>query len=473
VNFASLEFALYFLVVYILYRVLPFRGQNAMLLVASYFFYGCWDWRFTFLMAFASLANYAAALGISHARSQQGRKAWLLFGIVASLSVLGFFKYFNFFVDSIDSVLHWLQLDYLSLTGLPRILLPMGISFFTFQAMSYTIDVYRGDVPVERDPLEFLLFISFFPQLVAGPIERASHLLGELKNPRVISAEQSARGLYLILLGLLKKVAIADGISPSVDAIYASPTGSAIDVVLATYLFAVQIYCDFSAYSDIARGCAKLLGIELMLNFRYPYFATNPRDFWSRWHISLSTWLRDYLYIPLGGNRGSSLATYRNLMITMTLGGLWHGAAWNFVLWGVFQGVLLCVHRAIWGSKPDRLPHSAFEWLKRILLAGVFFQIVCYGWLLFRARSFGQIASYSQALITGWNRPSALATPPLSSLLGLALLSLIEIASFATDDEAIDRRMPIPLRGLFYALLIVLILMGTSNGRVAFIYFQF
>ncbi len=268
----------------------------------------------------------------------------LVVTIAANLVFLGAFKYFNFFIDSFDRIAR--LAGYTGPLVYMNIILPVGISFYTFQSMSYTIDVYRGKMkPVQRF-WDYVLFVAFFPPLVAGPIERAAHLVPQLLRGRTITLDGSTRGLYLILLGLFKKVAIADGLAGSVDSVFAK--GAAVgwlDIVAASVLFAMQIYCDFSGYTDIARGVAKLLGIDLIHNFNLPYFSRSPAEFWQRWHISLSSWLRDYLYIPLGGNRHGSVQMYRNLMITMLLGGLWHGAAWNYVLWGAYQGLILCLYR--------------------------------------------------------------------------------------------------------------------------------
>ena len=261
------------------------------------------------------------------------RKLCVVVSVVANLGILGVLKYFDFFVESAEDLArvlgadpHWLRLD---------VILPVGISFYTFQTMSYTLDLYRRQLEPSERFLDFALYVSFFPQLVAGPIERARNLLPKISAPRSLSFDDTTRGLFLIILGFMKKVAIADGVAPAVDSVFNSGGSvSSLDVTLGTLLFAVQIYGDFSGYSDIARGTARLFGIDLMTNFRLPYFSANPQEFWSRWHISLSSWLRDYLYIPLGGNRLGASRTYRNLMTTMLLGGLWHGAAWNYVLWG-------------------------------------------------------------------------------------------------------------------------------------------
>jgi alginate O-acetyltransferase complex protein AlgI len=350
--------------------------------------------------------------------------------------------------------------------------LPIGISFYTFQTLSYVLDVYWRRMQPAGNLLDFGLFVCYFPPLVAGPIERASHLLPRLMGERRVTLDHWCRGLFLVALGLMKKVTIADGLAGSVASIYGS-TGqvSALDVAGATVAFAVQIYCDFSGYSDIASGVSLFFGIELLKNFDQPYFAVNPAEFWRRWHISLSTWLRDYLYIPLGGNRGSEARTYRNLMLTMVIGGLWHGAAWNFVLWGFYQGVLLVVHRLAVGPEARPFQGGLLERLPRMAF---FFVFVCYGWLLFRAGSFHQIASFTHTLLTGqgglaWH----LKEPPLGVLVGFPLLVGLEVWQFLAHEPQYYRRAITPVRGLLYAAVIFITVLGTSLDPQQFIYFQF
>jgi D-alanyl-lipoteichoic acid acyltransferase DltB (MBOAT superfamily) len=552
--FNSLEFLAFLTIVYALYRLLPFRPQNYLLLAASYLFYGWWDLRFLFLLVLSTTIDFAVALMVHTGTMTRAerlratamllaacvgfvlinwsavevggggrgiavdwghlftgeRYAWWVFAgtlgllafahlaypwlsrmeeerrrylflwvtVLANLGILGFFKYFNFFADSLEAALSSVGVATTNLHL--RIILPVGVSFYTFQALSYTIDVYRKRMAPTRRLLDYALFVAFFPQLVAGPIERACELLPRISGPRTVTYEQTAEGLFLILFGLFKKIAIADGVAGSVAAVYSS-TGyvSAADVALGTVLFAIQIYCDFSAYSDIARGCAKLLGTELMLNFNLPFFSRNPSDFWRRWHISLSSWLRDYLYIPLGGNRGGVKKTYRNLMLTMAIGGLWHGAAWNYVLWGCYQGGLLCGHRLLVGPEPKRGEEKAPRraWWAPFVNAftiGFFFLFVLYGWLLFRANSAAQVGAFTHKLLTGFRDLSvSLPKPTFSAILGVAVLGVYELIQYNTGRLDIHARWPAPVRGLFYAALITLCLMGTSNAPAQFIYFQF
>jgi alginate O-acetyltransferase complex protein AlgI len=410
---------------------------------------------------------------------RQRKTICLTTSIIVDLSILALFKYFNFFVGSAQGLLHSLgvQADPIVL----NLLLPVGISFYTFQTMSYTIDVYRQELePADRFS-DFALSVCFFPHLVAGPIVRAADLMPQFTQPRTITFNETMRGLYLILFGLFKKVAVADGIAGSVNAVYNTAGAvSWLDVVAATLLFTFQIYCDFSGYTDIARGVAKLFGVNLVINFDLPYFSKTPSEFWRRWHISLSTWLRDYLYIPLGGSRKGNSRTYQNLMTTMLLGGLWHGAAWNYVLWGFYQGALLCIYRAL-GIRDASNSQSKFRsplnfqgLFKSTAAILFFFSITCYGWLLFRANSLDQIVTFTKILFTDFGNFSlSMPKPTFSGLLGLFVLIAYEFAEYQANNVRFYSRYPALLRGAFYGILTLLILMGTSNVSAQFIYFQF
>jgi alginate O-acetyltransferase complex protein AlgI len=422
-------------------------------------------------------------------KGHRQRQVCLSVSLVTQLGLLGFFKYFNFFADGLAAALNDIGIQSSALHL--NIILPVGVSFYTFQSLSYTIDIYRGQFKPTDKFLDFALFVAYFPQLQAGPIERARHLLPQLANPRQVTLDRISSGLYLIVLGFFKKVAIADGVAPVVDQIFGtSGRVTWIDVVTGAVLFAVQIYCDFSGYTDIARGTSKLLGIDLIINFNQPYFASNAQDFWRRWHISLSSWLRDYLYIPLGGNHGNLAFVCRNLMITMLLGGLWHGASWNFVLWGFYQGSLLCIYR-VWREhqvqgQSDRNPKKliALEkwWLPtrvghsgiHLAATAIFFAFVCYGWLLFRSHSLKQIGEFTSLLVTDFgNLDYGAGMPRLSSLAGLPLLFMIEISQFWTDDHQALRRFPVPLQSLVLSIMLAIIMIGMSNEPAQFIYFQF
>ncbi len=466
--FTSLHFVVFFAVVYAIYRVLPHRGQNWLLVLASYYFYAAWDWRFLSLLVGSTVVDYAVARAIEGARDPRRRKHLLWLSLAFNFGMLGFFKYFDFFADSLARVfdaLGW-HLDPITL----HVILPIGISFYTFMSVSYVIDVYRREIPATKSLLDFAVFVAFFPHLVAGPILRASLLLPQISGPRRIAARQIRDGAWLIAWGVFQKMFVADNLAGLVESVFgASAVPSGGDVLIASYAFAFQIYGDFAGYSNMARGMSKLMGIELNVNFRFPYFVTSPQAFWRHWHISLSTWLRDYLYIPLGGSRGSSLATKRNLMITMALGGLWHGAAWTFVLWGLYQGLVLVVARAI----VDRGRALTATW-QHVLLGVVMFHVTCYGWLIFRARSVEQIADFSWLLLTrpglsaaGWD---TLAVP---LCLTVGPLLLVHIHQARHDDELSIFHLPRPVRyALFGAIGYLVLLFGDFEGA-EFIYFQF
>jgi len=535
--FNSIEYLIFLPIVYFVYCRLSHRPQNIFLLVASYLFYGWWDVRFLYLITLSTSIDYCCGLLISNGvltRRQAltslgyavlsavcfvavggyllgeslqesvtlsllgvcvvslllgfvwvlqlakgntvSTKVWVGFSVATNLSILGVFKYFNFFVDSMQSGLTAFGVGETSLGSL-NILLPVGISFYTFQTISYSIDLYRKKVSACERYLDFALFVSYFPQLVAGPIERASHLLPMVQTPRKIERCQVVRGCKLISYGLFKKVVIADGLAGAVESVYGSTGGvSGLDITLATLLFAVQIYCDFSGYSDIARGTSKLFGIDLLKNFNLPYFSRSPSEFWQRWHISLSSWLRDYLYIPLGGNRGGSLATYKNLTLTMVLGGLWHGAAWNYALWGMYHGVLLSVYRAVPEYIFSRLNNFA---ITRIIwfLGGiaVFFCFTLYGWLLFRAVSLEQIAHFTGVLFLDGFLVGGLSmdVPPFSALLGLPILVGYELTSFSRESGYRLPNVLTCLKPVLVGGMIFIFIASLSAPPAQFIYFQF
>ncbi|MEL6591962.1 MAG: MBOAT family O-acyltransferase, partial [Bacteroidota bacterium] len=432
------------------------------------------------LIALSSVIDYAVGFQVAKAANKQIAKRWLSLSLLSNLGMLGVFKYYDFFVESLVSSVagFGLTLDWPTL----NIILPVGISFYTFQTLSYTIDIYRGKLEPSRDPITFFAFVSFFPQLVAGPIERATHLLPQFQKARSFSRKEARQGLELILWGLFKKVVIADRLAAYVDVVYNSPENfSGISILIATVFFAFQIYCDFSGYSDIAIGTAKLFGFDLMVNFRTPYFSRSLKEFWSRWHISLSTWFRDYVYIPLGGNRASTARWLSNLLMTFLVSGLWHGANWTFVVWGAIHGGISALEA--WLMKAGRYPKGA-GWIHRSST----FIIVCLAWVFFRANS------VSDAAILLSNIPDQLASQ-LSSVgeLGMALRSFIgarqefiyTMLSFAmliTIDWLIGKenfphlmgRIPNWLRYCLYYLLVAWTLyFGAFNQSAQFIYFQF
>ena len=468
-RFDSYVFAAFFGIVFLTYwRLRSIRTQNILILVASYFFYGWWDWRFLSLIALSTLVDFVVSRRLDGTSAQSTRRRLLLVSIVVNLGVLGVFKYFDFFVASFVGVL-----DSFGLSVSPpvlQVLLPVGISFYTFQTMGYTIDVYRRRHTAEKSLLSFACYVAFFPQLVAGPIERAARLLPQFGTKRSLTIEQWRSGCTLVTYGLIKKIAIADNMAPYVDMVYGMDSSSVSGplVMAGTLAFAIQIYADFSGYTDIARGVAKLMGFDLCVNFNKPYISRTPSEFWRRWHISLSTWLRDYLYVPLGGNRLGRLLTYRNLMLTMLLGGLWHGAAWNFVLWGFFHGVLLCTYRV---ARVDAWLRGASKAVS-FGAAVLFFLLTLYGWLLFRAQSFEQIADFTVALGTWWTDWSL--AIPLFSLTAYFALP-VAVHHWLARGKGGEKWAPTnPL--IWRISLGIIILFGVLHARAsgqAFIYFQF
>jgi D-alanyl-lipoteichoic acid acyltransferase DltB (MBOAT superfamily) len=469
--FNTFEFWGFFALCFGLYAALPHRAQNRMLLLASYVFYAAWDWRFCSLLALSTAVDYAVGLGLGASEDPRRRRRLVSLSLCVNLGVLGFFKYANFFEESLRALLGDLG------APLPDfafdVVLPVGISFYTFQTLSYTIDVYRRRLEPIHGLLDFGLFVAFFPPLVAGPIERAGNLLPQILERRELSWERLGSGSWLALWGLFKKVVIADNLAGVVDLVYApgsSPTGA--EVWIATYAFAFQIYCDFSGYTDIARGISRMMGFDLMLNFNLPYAATSPTDFWRRWHISLSTWLRDYLYIPLGGNRSGRWNTAHNLSITMLLGGLWHGAAWTFVIWGGYHGALLMAHRALRPALERVRPGGAAgraAW--RSIRTLVTFHLVCLGWMIFRAESLGALTDLLAAFgdfrlgsVAGWLLPFTFLVAPLL---------LMQAAEARSRNLEAVLRWPFAARVAVYFFVLTWIIVFGEEGGEPFIYFQF
>ena len=469
--FNSLTFALFFALVFALYVCLPHRARNVMLLLASYLFYGAWDWRFLALIWISTAVDYGVALRLASSEDPRTRRRLVAFSLVTNLSILGFFKYAGFFAGSLTNLLRPLGIELPPFTL--EVVLPVGISFYTFQTLSYTIDVYRRQLEPTRDVVAFALFVAFFPQLVAGPIERARRLLPQIRTPRSVTWEGIGEGSWLVLWGLFKKAVVADNLALLVDAVYApgsAPTGP--EVALATFAFAFQIYCDFSGYTDIARGVARMLGFDLVRNFNLPYFASSPAEFWRRWHMSLSTWLRDYLFFSLGF-RGGRARTLRNLGITMLLGGLWHGAAWNFVAWGAFHGALLILGSLAAPALERVAPTSRFGagvW-HAASIAGTFL-LVCLGWVLFRAESLTQAGQLLHALVS--RTTLGVAGDWLAPLFGLITPVLfVQILQARSGDLDVVLRGPVWLRASVYTLLFFgIVLLGEDFGT-PFLYFQF
>jgi len=471
--FNSLHFVWFFLAAYTIYRLLPHRGQNWLLLIASYYFYAAWDWRFLGLLAASTIVDYSCGLLLARAEAPGKRRLLLWASLGFNLTLLGFFKYFNFFADSLHALLltaGW-RLDVVTL----RVLLPVGISFYTFVTMSYVIDVYRREIAPTRNLVNFAVFVAYFPHLVAGPILRASRLLPQIEEHRHISGEQIRDGLWLIAWGFFQKIFVADNLAPLADSVFdpgAAPAG--VNILLGVYAFAFQIYGDFAGYSNIARGTSKLMGIELLENFRFPYLVRTPQEFWRHWHISLSTWLRDYLYIPLGGNRRGAARTQGNLVLTMLLGGLWHGAAWTFVLWGAYHGLLLVLYRVAARVRGFESWTTGVSSVGRITSWAVMFHLTCYGWLIFRARSVDQIASMSAAVVGNF-APGAIDIGGLAAPLALYItpLLLVHALEAYADDVLVVPKLKTGVRYSIYAATFYLTMLFGNFGGSDFIYFQF
>ena len=384
--FNSTSFLIFFFIfisLYFTYGRENITTRNLLILISSYAFYSFWDWRFTFLLLGSSLIDFKIGCLLQNEQVQTKRKSLLIVSVFCNLGVLFLFKYFNFFSDSLNQLL--ISLGASEFFSHAKVILPVGISFYTFQSLGYTIDVYRKKTACVSKLVPFMAYVSFFPQLVAGPIERSINLIPQFLSTRSISNDFIHMGFNLIVLGLFKKVVIADNLAPLVDMVYGQNIDAGPIIVLATIAFGIQIYCDFSGYSDIARGIAYILGFKLMVNFNLPYFSTTPKDFWRRWHISLSSWFRDYVYIPLGGNKIGKGNTIRNLVITMLLAGIWHGAGWNFILWGLWHGLMLSLFS---NFEPKNYASKALGWFLTMF-------IVFYGWLLFRCDSIEQIINFT------------------------------------------------------------------------------
>ena len=477
--FNSLEFIVFFSTVYILYLLFPHRLQNRWLLLASYFFYGWWDWRFLFLLLLSTSVDFFCGLQIHGSDSPRARKRYLFLSIIANLGILGFFKYYGFFIESFSRLTGLAGLGPASFTL--RIVLPVGISFYTFQTMSYTIDIYRRRMQPTKDFFDFALFVSFFPQLVAGPIERARRLLPQISAERVITGRKIKEGLYLVSWGMFKKVVIADSIAVVVNRVFGQYSSmSCLDVLIAVMAFNVQLFCDFSGYSDIARGLAGMMGFELMVNFRPHYYSKNPVDVWKRWHISLSSWVRDYIWAPLGANRKGSFRTVLNGLLSMALMGLWHGASWHFVLWGVYFGAVQVGFTFIkpWirnSRKPGSKTISRLQRTAGILITNMITHISL---LFFRAESLPHVWGLVRTLFSTKAPTSAtLGRFCVLLFLGAPVFIMQTVEEKHRDPLVIMKkkawvRFAVYAGALAMALLVYLFGMEMKIGE-AFIYFQF
>ena len=492
--FNSLAFLIFYPIVLLLYRILPRKLRWIMLLVASYYFYMSWQADLLYLILFTTLVSYFCARKIEFASTRFSRRMYLLLALVASLFVLFFFKYFNFLATNVAAVMKNFGLGTHDFTL--DLILPVGISFYTFQTLSYVIDVYRGTIKAERHFGYYALYVSFFPQLVAGPIERPENLLPQLKKKNPPTGYDTALGLKIMAVGFFKKIVVADQIAKFVDAVYNNLGSSntalinGFTVLLATVLFAFQIYCDFSGYTDIAIGCARVMGIKLMQNFNNPYTATTIKDFWRRWHISLTSWFTDYIYIPMGGSRCSKPRHYFNILFVFLISGIWHGAAWTFIIWGVVHGVYQVIGNLtkkprdkFWEMLGVKQDNPVLIWARRI----VTFMLVSLAWIVFRANTLNDLLKLLKILFTGWGGVSISAS---LSALGLPIITLITIAfslyllnqldkQVILADDQLRLNQPVVV-GRAHAFVTVcwtiaaawLILLA-ANTESSFIYFQF
>ena len=471
--FNSLEFAIFLPIAFLLYWFVfnrKVRWQNLFVVVASYIFYGWWDWRFLFLIAFTSFCSWGSGLLIHKYRETPTAKLYHVLNIVLNLAILGVFKYYNFFVSSFSKLFSLGHADGLLL----HIILPVGISFYTFQALSYSIDVYRQKLEPTRDIIQFFAFVSFFPQLVAGPIERATNLLPQFEKPRKFDYSQAVDGMRQILWGLFKKIAVADTCAVYVDQVFGNfQTHNGTTLIIAAILFAIQIYGDFSGYSDIAIGTAKLFGIRLMRNFRNPYFSRDIAEFWRRWHISLTTWFRDYVYIPLGGSRVSKGKIIRNTFIIFLLSGFWHGANWTFIAWGAYHAILF-LPLILMGKNRKYLNEvaegKALPSLKETGQMLLTFMLATAGWIIFRSDSIAQAWQYFAQI-------PHLGTPYTEGLLTITLLTA---GMFVVEWVQRQREHGLDLQmlkshilkfSIYYIIIFILFLV--QKGAESFIYFQF
>jgi D-alanyl-lipoteichoic acid acyltransferase DltB (MBOAT superfamily) len=485
-TFTTLTFVLFLALVFSLYWAFRNRNaQNALIVVTSFIFYGWWDWRFCGLMLAASLIDFFAGLGLDRAQRKSVRRLYLFTSMACNLGMLGFFKYYNFFADSLHAALA--QIGWEVQPWTLRVVLPVGISFYTFQTMSYALDIYFGKLKATGRIIDYLAYVSFFPQLVAGPIERATNLLPQFYKDRRFDERQATDGCRQILWGFFKKIVIADQLSPLVDDVY-SRLGSASgpEIALATVLFAFQIYCDFSAYSDIAIGTARLFGFELMRNFAYPYFSQSVTEFWRRWHISLSTWFRDYVYVPLGGSRTTRGRLIRNILVTFVLSGLWHGANWTFVIWGGIMGLAIALEVLLQSRRPGAVIDTPggerlLPELRTVLRIAFTFSIICLGWVFFRAASVTESWAAIQSMATGLFDPAGYqaAAEFLRANHGRTILVCLGILLLI---EWLQRRHPHPLvlpawstwqRWSLYTVLLWYTLYSGPKENSPFIYFQF
>ena len=492
--FNSLEFLIFFPIVLLFYKIVPLKIRWIPLLILSYYFYCSWQADLIYLIAGTTLVSYISGRKIETSRSKSQKKGWMIFAILVSLFVLFFFKYFNFLSENVTGLLGLMGLGVGDFTL--DLILPVGISFYTFQTLSYVIDVYKGSIKAEKHFGYYALYVSFFPQLVAGPIERPENLLPQLKKKNSFTGYDAVIGMKMMAVGFFKKIVVADQISKYVDAVYNNVDSvnanliNGFTVMLATVLFAIQIYCDFSGYTDIAIGCARVMGIRLMQNFNNPYTATSIKEFWRRWHISLSSWFSDYIYIPLGGSRCSKVKHYRNIFIVFLVSGIWHGAAWTYIIWGIMHGIFQIVGNItqkyrdrFWDKLGVAKTNPILMWAKRIAT----FTLVCIAWMAFRANSLRDLMLLYKELFTGWGGFTLAAS---LETIGMNIISLVTVifsayiinqldkqVALKVDDLRPDASLKIERAHAFIVLVwtiaVAWLILLAAGAESAFIYFQF
>jgi len=482
--FNSLSYLIFLPIVFALYWTIKsekYRWQNILLIIASYIFYGAWDYRFLFLLIFSTSLDYFVGLQIFHAKSHKTKQIWLLISLVTNLGFLGFFKYYNFFIESFAELLT--SVGFQPNIWTLKIILPVGISFYTFHGLSYVLDIYHDKIKPTKNIVDYSLFVCFFPLLVAGPIERATHLLPQLQKPRNFNYLNISDGLRQILWGLFKKVVVADNCAPIVNQIFDNyQTASGIQLVLGAVLFSFQIYGDFSGYSDIALGSARLLGIELLKNFNFPYFSRDIAEFWRRWHISLTTWFRDYIYIPLGGSRGSKGKVIRNTFVIFLISGFWHGANWTFIAWGLLNAIYFLPLLLAKQNRKNieivaagkRLPS-----LRDLFSMLVTFSITTFAWILFRSNTLEQAGKYISGLFSkslfslDIGDYVAGRSKVLFSFLMIALLIIVEWRGRENPYALSNMRMKQKWKRYLFYYFILFLIIFYQGAQQQFIYFQF
>lgn len=471
--FNSIQFLIFYAIIFIFYWFVTnknLRLQNLLLLVSSFYFYACWDWRFLFLLLFTIVLDFLSGTMMSASKKLNQKRFWFWLSIIVNVGFLGFFKYYNFFASSFSELLT--SLGFYVNPWTLNIILPVGISFYTFHGLSYVIDIYYDRIKAEKNFVDYAVFVSFFPLLVAGPIERATHLLPQIKKSRIFNYDQAISGVKLIILGFFKKVVVADNLAFFVNQVYDNPADkSSLELIIGAIFFSFQIYGDFSGYSDIAMGLARLFGIELLKNFRFPYFSIDIPDFWKRWHISLTSWFRDYLYIPIGGSRGTKMMQIRNVFIVFLVSGFWHGANWTYVFWG-FLNALFFLPSLLFPKKNYLEIH--YNWLSYVKIILTFF-LTTLIWIFFRSSSIlnafeylnhmFSIESFDYSIVTKTAKHSLVF---IISVIAIFTLILVELFSFRNKIQEVE--MP---KIVYILLLFMILFMGAFKNQVDFIYFQF